>query len=257
MGNITTITNILSTNATEQKEKAELILATLANTVADETPSSNRSESRKMAATLSARSEIKNPAKADPVQALQGKIASFKKLVASTPISAKEADTVLQVFFEEAKGLTPTHLAKGPFGHVRTYGMVGLWSLSAAEMRNISSTMDVQQSLMSLEESVESLSVVWSNEYTKMLAADEAAVQAAANAPGSPQDRANAVNVATSKYNFDSTNMSTTNSNFSSQNNLLSNGVSNAGQNLSTDGATIQQVVMKLMDSLSQLIGQI
>lgn len=158
------------------------------------------------------------------------------------------------------KAATKTLLAK-MFDDVRAYGLVGLWSLTNAEMRNISNTQDVQQSLMDLEQVVETLSTNWSNYWTGKLQTDENTVQDYADpthhTDWSDQKRAAEVSAATSQYNFDSTNMQTFGSFFSSLNNLLSNGVSNAGQNLSTDGSTIQQVVMKIMDSLSQLLGSV
>ena len=195
--------------------------------------------------------------------ALQGKIDDFKKLVASTPMTTEEIYAHGQAILQEAKALiptpttfaTPTEYVGDSYEGVRTYGMVGMWSLTNAEMRNISSTMDVQQSLMNLELGVEDISVAFSNLFLKILQTDQQAVQNATGA--TPQDKANNINVATNKYNEDSTVMQTFSSTFSSENNLLSNGLSNVGQNLSTDGATVQQVVMKLMDSLSQLLGQI
>ena len=145
------------------------------------------------------------------------------------------------------------------FSDVRTYGLVGLWSLTNAEMRNISNTQDVQQSLMDLEQTVETLSTNWSNYWTGKLTTDENKVQTDSKNPDGWSDQRLAAEISadTSQYNFHSTNMQTFGSFFSSLNNLLSNGVSNAGQNLSTDGSTIQQVVMKIMDALSQLLGSV
>ncbi len=155
------------------------------------------------------------------------------------------------------------------FADVRTYGMAGLFSLTNAEMRNIDSVQDVQQSLMNLQETVELLASDWSNYWTAVLQTDNDKVQYDADPDNhddkhdpdggkwTDQQRATAVSADTNQYNNDSTQMQTWSTYWSSQGNLLSNGVTNIGQNLSIDGSTIQEVVMTIMNALSQILGSI
>jgi hypothetical protein len=145
--------------------------------------------------------------------------------------------------------------------NVRVYGMVGLWSLTNAQMRNIDAIQDVQASLMSLQVSVETLASDWSNYWIGILETDDAKVQFDAdpnnNKSWTDQQRATAVSADTNQYNYDATQMQTFSSFYSAQNNLLSNGVANAGQALSVDGSTIQEVVMTVMNALAQILGSI
>ena len=204
-------------------------------------------------------------ARKEKKERLKEKMDFFNQLRTSKSLTKKEINAQLQLIFKEAKGLFPidptkTDFVGGDFGNVRIYHLAGLTDISNALNENISSSMDVQQSLMSLEEDVENLSVAWSDYYTKILAADEQKVQDIASGKipsSSDQAKATAVSAATSQYNLDSTDMQTVGTNYNSQNNLLSNGVANVGQNMSTDGAEIQQVVTKIMDGLSRILGQI